>query len=239
MNKKNNSHEGHRQRLREKFAVGKESFKEHEILELLLGYSIPRKDTNELAHNLLDKFGSLSNVLYCDSNLLSTIEGVGERTATFLSLIGYISKILQNESLNKKPVSTIEEAKTQLFDLFKGYSHEVFFALYLNSKNKVIGLTKIDSNKENSVSIDFGELSKGILIYNPTSIIVAHNHFSPYPKPSFEDDNATEKIFTLLQLHKVNFYDHLIVGSKEIYSYFYDNRLQAIKNKVKGISEVL
>ncbi len=234
---KKSHHEGHRKRLREKFIDGKESFKEHELLELLLGYSISRKDTNALAHLLIDKFGSLANVLNGDAELVATIDGVGEKTATFLSLIGYISKLVKNDDFSKKPISTIDEAKTQLVKLFNGYTHEVFFALYLNSKNNVIGLTKIDDNNETSVNIDFNELSKGILIHNPKSIIVAHNHLSKFPKPSFEDDVATEKIFTLLQLHKVNFYDHLIVSGNEIYSYFYDNRLQLIKNKVKGLGE--
>lgn len=231
------THDGHRKRLREKFISGKESFKEHELLELLLGYSIPRKDTNELAHTLIDKFGSLKKVLTGDVQLLKTIDGVGEKTATFLSLIGYVSKVYEKDENSKIPISSIEEAKTQLVKLFKDYDHEVFFALYLNLKNKVVGFTKIDNNNENSVNIDFSELSKGILIHNPASIIVAHNHLSKYPKPSFEDDVATEKIFSLLQLHKVNFYDHLIVSGKEIYSYFYDNRLQLIKNKVKGLGD--
>ena len=233
-NNKSKLHEGHRKRLREKFKNGKESFKEHELLELLLSYSILRKDTNELAHLLLEKFGSISNVLNGDINILNTIDGVGENTATFLSLIGYITKTIKQEDFLNKPINSIEEAKAQLVELFKSYDHEVFYVLYLNSKNKVIGTTKLDENKKDSVNINFAELSKGILIHNPTSVIVAHNHFAKFPYPSNEDDIATEKIFTLLQLYKVNFYDHLIVSGNEIYSYFYDNRLQNIKNKAKN-----
>ena len=80
--------------------------------------------------------------------------------------------------------------------------------------------------------IDFTEITKGVLINKPNSVVIAHNHFSKYPKPSDADDVATEKLYTLLKLYKVNFYDHIIVSGNEIYSYFYDNRLQKIKEKV-------
>ncbi len=230
--KSKNLHEGHRKRLKEKFNSGKESFKEHELLELLLSYSIPRKDTNALAHSLINKFGSLKNVVDCDTELLKTIDGIGDNTACFLSLIGYVLAVTSKTKIQDKPLSNIEEAKAVLVELFKGLDHEVFYVLFLNSKNKVVSMTKLDDSSKNSVSIDFETITKGILINKPTSIIVAHNHFSKYPAPSKDDDLATEKIYTLLQFYKVNFYDHLIVSGNEIYSYFYDNRLQQIKNKV-------
>ncbi len=231
-NTKENLHAGHRKRLRDKFKNGKESFKEHEILELLLGYSIPRKDTNELAHSLINEFGSLSGVLSADAELLSSINGIGENTACFLSLVGYVSKLTNKKSIDNKHLSTISDAKDSLPKIFNGYDHEVFFIIYLDKKNKIINTSLIDSNSKSSVLIDFTEITKGILVNKPDSIIVAHNHFAKYPKPSEADDMATEKIYTLLKLYKVNFYDHLIVSGNEVYSYFYDNRLQKIKKLV-------
>ena len=234
IDKSKNLHQGHRKRLKEKFNSGKESFKEHELLELLLSYALPRKDTNALAHSLINKFGCLQNVLNCEPELLKTIDGVGDNIACFLSLIGYITAISSKTKMHSKPLSNIEEAKAVLLELFKGLDHEVFYVLFLNNKNKVISMTKLDDSSKNSVTINFEAITKGILIHKPTSIIVAHNHFSKYPMPSKEDDLATEKIYTLLQFYKVNFYDHLIVSGNEIYSYFYDNRLQQIKNKVNN-----
>ena len=199
---------------------------------MLLSYSIPRKDTNELAHNLLDKFGNLNNLFSSDVDTLKTVDGVGDNTACFINLVGYISSLSTKKVAGSKSLSNIDEAKSVLIDLFKGLDHEVFYVLFLNDKNKVLAMTKLDDNLKNSVNLDFESITKGILIHKPTAIIVAHNHFSKYPAPSLEDDLATEKICTLLQFYKVNFYDHLIVSGSEVYSYFYDNRLQKIKNKV-------
>ena len=229
-----NLHEGHRNRLREKCISGKTSFKEHDLLELLLGYSIARKDTNELAHTLINRFSSLDGVLNADPELLSTIDGVGEKTACFFSLIGYVTRLGLEKKMDKKPLVNIADAKDQIASLFNGYDHEVFFMVFLNSKNKVTGYAKIDSNKENSVTLDFNELTKGLITNKPSAVIIAHNHFTDFPSPSKEDDEATKRIYTLLMLHKVSFYDHIIVGKKEIYSYFYDNKLQKIKEEINS-----
>ncbi|MBO5851934.1 MAG: hypothetical protein J6R29_06345 [Clostridia bacterium] len=231
-NSNQNLHEGHRKRLREKFMAGKQSFKEHDLLELLLGYSIARKDTNELAHKLINRFSSLEGVLNADPALLSTVEGIGEKTACFLSLVGYVARSSAEKNLNKKPLTSIADAKEQISHLFKGYDHEVFFMIFLNAKNKVTGYNKLDSNKKDSVSLDFNELTKGLITNKPSAVIIAHNHFTDFPYPSKEDDEATKRIYTLLMLHKVSFYDHIIVGNKEIYSYFYDNKLQKIKEEI-------
>ncbi len=233
-NKSKNIHDGHRKRLREKYVAGKESFKEHELLELLLGYAIPRKDTNPIAHNLLDKFGSLQNIFKADPNLLTTVEGVGENTANFLNLVGYVNFFSDKQKNSRKPLSNIEQSKEVLINLFKDLDHEVFYVLYLNDKNKVISMTKLDDNSKNSVNVDFKEITAGILINKPSAIIIAHNHFAKYPAPSKEDDLVTKNLYSLLQLYKVNFYDHLIISGNEVYSYFYDNRLQKIKKDILG-----
>ena len=234
-NKSKNIHDGHRKRLREKYLSGKHSFKEHELLELLLGYAIPRKDTNPIAHNLLDKFGSLQNVFMADPNLLTMVDGVGENTANFLNLVGYVNSFSNKQDHSRKTLANIDQAKEVLIELFKNLDHEVFYVLYLNDKNKVISMSKLDDKSKNSVTIDFKEITAGILINKPNAIIIAHNHFAKYPAPSREDDIATKQIYSLLQLYKINFYDHLIISGDEVYSYFYDNRLQKIKNDILDI----
>ena len=130
-------------------------------------------------------------------------------------------------------LSSIEKAKEKVINLFRDADHELFYVLYLNSQDKVTNFEKFDSGSKTSVTIDLQQLSYSIIKNNPKSIIVAHNHFTKYPKPSKEDDLTTTKILYLLNLLKVNFYDHLIVSGDEIYSYFYDNRLQSIKEKIK------
>jgi len=81
-------HDGHRQRMKSRFQKnGLSDFNEHEVLELLLFYCIPRRDTNEIAHNLIARFGSLAKVLDAPLNHLQEVEGMGENAANFLSLI--------------------------------------------------------------------------------------------------------------------------------------------------------
>lgn len=227
-------HSGHRQRLKNKFMSAKESFSEHEILELLLFYSIPRKNTNDIAHKLLDVFGSLNGILTADVNSLKLIDGLGENSAVFLNLLGYVNKLTSMSATNNPSLSTISEAKEKVVSLFKGADHELFYVLYLNKKDLVTKIEKFDSGSKNSVLINLQELTKNVILNNPDSVIVCHNHFSKYPKPSVDDDKLTAKLIYLLNSLKVNFYDHLIVSGDEIYSYFYDNRLQVIKEKIKN-----
>lgn len=226
-----NLHEGHRKRLRLKFKTHKDVLSDHELLELLLSYSIPRKDTNYLAHKLISEFGSFGAVLKADTEILENIDGLGENTACFLSLIGYVNEKLNENKPSSNGIFTIDEAKKHLVDLFRKEETEVFYAIYLNKQNKVISMTRINGTKSN-VLIDPTEITKGLFINKPHSVIIAHNHFSKFPYPSDEDDKATAKIYSILQLYQVNFYDHIIVSGNEIYSYFYDNRLQNIKDKI-------
>lgn len=230
---KENVHEGHRKRLREKFAIGKEAFKEHELLELLLGYSIARKDTNGLAHSLINEFGSLKGVLSAPTELLMQVEGVGETTATLLSLVGHLSTVEDKKNERNIKLNNIEAVRKFAVDLFKGLDHEVFYMIYLDSQKKILGSTMLDDGNLEKVSLDFNRFTNSILFYKPKSAIILHNHFAKYPYPSDEDDLATAKICAFLSFHKVSLFDHVIVSGEEIFSYFYDNRLQNIKNVIK------
>ncbi len=234
MSKQKPIHSGHRQRLKNKFISAKESFSEHEILELLLFYSIPRKNTNDIAHKLIATFGSLNEILKADVNTLKLVDGLGENSAIFLNLLGYVNKLTNISSNTNFSLSTISDAKQRIISLFKDAKHETFYVIYLNKKDLVTKIEKFDSGDKTKVLINLQELTKSVILNNPASIIVCHNHFSKYPKPSADDDRLTAKLIYLLNSLKVNFYDHLIVSGEETYSYFYDNRLQLIKEKIKN-----
>lgn len=229
MSEKESLHDGHRKRLREKFNKGKETFKEHELLELLLSYSVPRKDTNPIAHRLINQFGSLSNVLEANPEILSSVEGVGETSATLISLVNYIISLKADAKKEDIKLDNLESVKKLAVNLFKGLDHEVFYMFYLDANKKVLGYTKLDDGKINTVRLDFEAFTKGILSYKPKSAVIMHNHFAKFPYPSDEDDKATANVCTFLRFHKVTLFDHVIVSNDEAYSYFYDNRLQNIK----------
>ena len=87
------THEGHRQRLRRRFLLeGLDNFDEVQVLELLLFYAIPRRDTNPIAHALLEQFGSLSGVLEAPVSALAQVPGMGENGATLLQLVTAASR---------------------------------------------------------------------------------------------------------------------------------------------------
>lgn len=228
-----NLHEGHRKRLREKFKKSANSFNEHEILELLLGYAIARKDTNELAHVLIKTFGSLDGVLSASVESLMKVKGVGEHTATLLSVTGYASSLKKHKTV-AKTLSNIDAVKSFTISLFENLDHEVMYMVYLDGNKKVLGYSTVDSGKVNRVDIDFDVFSAGISTYKPKCVIIAHNHFAKYPAPSEQDDKATALIYAFLNFHKISLLDHVIVSGNETYSYFYDNRLQRIKENVNG-----
>lgn len=225
-------HNGHRHRLREKFIKHNDSFSDHELLELLLTYAIPRVDTNKTAHKLIDAFGSLQAVISADPKVLTTVDGVGDSAAYFLSLVGKVSETTRSVGPKKKTFGSIEDAKKYLAEEFTHYDCEVFFVIYLNSRDKVIKIDKIDNDSKSSVAINTKSLLQGIMINKPYAIIIAHNHFAEFPYPSKDDDDATAKIYLMASFNKVMLYDHLIFGGKSCFSYFYDNRLQEIKSSI-------
>lgn len=231
-----NLHKGHRQRLKNKFKTYKDVLSDHELLEMLLGYSIPRKDTNETAHSLISKFGSLSNVFNQDEEVLKSVDGIGENTALLLNLVGYINKKnINSDQIKNASIFSIEEAKSKLINIFENAETEIFYSLFLNSQNKVVNFIKIESDSKNHVCVNTLDFTKNLILNKPKAVIIAHNHFAKYPYPSDDDDLTTAKIYSILQLYNVNFYDHIIVSGNEIYSYFYDNRLQKIKDKINKI----
>ena len=147
----NSLHDGHRKRLREKFKKGKEVFNEHELLELLLCYSIARKDTNELAHKLISTFGSLSAVLSASPEALSKVEGVGETTASLLSLVNYITSIKKKQQSPVK-LDSIDAVKKIAFDVFAELKNEAFFMFYLDGQKNVIASTVLDDGDISKVT---------------------------------------------------------------------------------------
>lgn len=228
-------HEGHRQRLISKLIEGNTLLSDHEILEILLFYSIPRKNVNELAHRILDNFGTLKACLEADYHSLLVIKGVGHKTATFLVTIG---EIFKRSMIDKNQLPTIfnyDNCKKMLIDSFKPFEEEKFVAFYLNKQGEIILRKIFCSHSDNMVNIDIGELLKGTLVKKPHSVVICHNHLSGNCKPSYSDDRATEKIYLSLKLNNITLYDHIIIADDNAYSYRAGDRLDSVVKNVSGI----
>lgn len=212
-------HEGHRKRMLDKLLSDTDVLTDHELLEILLFYAIPRKNVNETAHNMLDALGTLSNVMNSDAQTLTDIEGVGERTAAFIVAINKIYTRAK-EDIGKNPILiSYDSCRKYLIDTFRGLNEEKFLALFLNKQGVLVMRKTFSSHSEYTVNIDLSELQKGIAAKKPNSVIIAHNHLSGNPKPSVLDDETTEKLTAILKLNNVILSDHIIVAGDKTYSY--------------------
>jgi len=220
-------HSGHRQRLREQYAKnGINGFQEHQILELLLTYAIPRKDTNLLAHQLLDRFGSLEKVFQAEVDQLMQVEGIGQSAAIFLRMQSDISKHIQlhrpeDRSGKIRLTSPFSSAKFAAATLSQeGY--ESVYAVCLNKAGTVLHTKNVTSGNLVEAPIYPRLIVEYALLHRAHSVILMHNHPSGNPSPSKEDCDATALVRAALQSVEIPLVDHLIVGGQYVYSFSVD-----------------
>ncbi len=226
----NNVHKGHRERTIKKFLESADSFSEHEVLEVLLFFAMPRVDTNPLAHRLIQMFGSLDGVFNATAEQLTSVNGVGEKIATQILLISQIVKRI-SKGKGKQDVYLFNFAKTKeyLVEIFKGLRHEKFVVLLLNKKFKLIANVEFSNDTVHSVKAEVPDFVKAINIHKPAFAIIAHNHPSGNVLPSEQDDFTTKKLNVIFELHDVNLFDHVIVCGEMAYSYNQERRIDQIK----------
>ncbi len=205
-----------------------DSLLEHEQLEILLYYAVPRTDTNPLAHKILKAFGSLEAVFKASIAELKTVEGVGDKVASLLFLAGEMARA----TLNKEPIylASPEKCKEYVINMFKGEKVERFYLLLLDDKKKLIAKTEFTDKHKDSVSADIPELSRALYLHKPTYAIVTHNHPSGIMYPSMEDDVATKKINLLCSITGTTLADHIIYADKQAFSYRLSGRIEDIKD---------
>lgn len=211
---------GHRQRMRDKFASGGlEHFLDHETLELLLSYCIPRRDTKPLAWALVKRFGSLSAVLDAPAEELCQVPGMGQYSAQFLKLIRAVFKKYSLEEVKEKPViRTPEEVVAYCNASLAGQSEECVELIYLSVRNTVIGTEIISSGTLDRVSISPRKIVERALAAKAAALILVHNHPSGDPTPSSDDILMTKEVVRAAALLGIAVHDHIIVGKGQHYS---------------------
>lgn len=213
-------HKDHRKRLKTRFAEGGlTSFSEHEVLEMLLFYCIPRRDTNALAHDLIDHFGSLAQVMAASEKALKRIHGVGENAAQFLAFIREVGRycdIRQNEAC--QILKSIDECGRYLIPYFEGKARETVYLLCLDGKCKVICCREVEEGNVNSAGISIRKIVDMALTENATSVVLAHNHPSGVAVPSAEDVLTTKKLAQALKFVDVVLIDHVVVADGDYVS---------------------
>jgi len=213
-------HSNHRDRVRKKFLkYGIDFFEPHEIIELLLFWSIPRKDTNAVAHNLIKKFGSISAVFDASYKSLLEVDGIGENSATLLKLIPQLARVYQESKfLVDKKAPTLEECYDKLVLKFIGRTDEAVAIMLFDSKGKIVFDGIVNQGSVNAVEIYSRKIMELISHYYATSIILAHNHPSGIALPSKSDILSTDKLNNVFESMRVTFIDHIIVADNDYIS---------------------
>lgn len=205
-------HSGHRLRVKNEFlARGLEGWPDHRVLELLLFYSIPQGDVNELAHVLLDRFDTLSGVLDAPTEELKKIPGVGEHTITLFRLIpAVMQRYMQRRMEPGEVILTYQEAAVILEPYFVGARNEMVYILCTDGRGKLLGVRKISEGSIFTSDINLRRIAEECLGLRAARIYLAHNHVSNLAYPSEADWNATEVVRSAMVGVGIEMVDHLI-----------------------------
>lgn len=211
-------HAGHRERLKERFlAEGIDHFESHNILELILFYAVPRRDTNELAHRLLAAFGgSLVRVLDAPVEELCRVDGVGRSTALLLKLFPEVCRRYLTELRGPgEIIGSSRDAAKNLIPLFFGRTGEMVVLLCLDAKGRVLFCNPVFEGTVNAAAVGVRRVVEIAVRYNATDLILAHNHPGGLAIPSEQDILVTKKVADALKTVGVSLLDHLIVADTD------------------------
>ena len=238
-------HTGHRQRLKDKvIRYGFDSLYPHEFLEFVLFQAIPRKDTNELAHNLIEKFGSYENVFSQDFNSLISCDGVGESIALHILSYSHHHKLLKTNKMKNTSLCNIGQVRRYFEESFKHICFEEFHVALLSPSNKVICHDIFSDFSHSTVTVPMENVLKLVRTYKPKYVIYAHNHPSGNPMPSIDDILFTKQnAAKLLNGYDVSVSEHLIFANNSCYSFRHNGLLEEgidyDKEKLDGKLEII
>ena len=218
--KKISIHTGHRKRLKEEFRTrGIEGWTDHKVLELILGFGIPQGDVNPLAHELIDRFGSLSGALDALPEELMKVKGMGEHSATMLKLFpAVLGRYLEGRTGPGQIVHTVQEAGHVLAPYLYGARNEMAYILCLDAKAKVLGVRRISEGNNSNSSVAIRRVAEECLALRASLCYLAHNHVSGVALPSPEDMNTTNVIRSALDPLGVRLVDHLVFVDGDLVS---------------------
>ena len=212
-------HDGHRQRLKDRFLrEGLDGFTDIQVLELLLFYAVPRRDTNPIAHALLERFGSLAKVLDAPVVKLTQVDGISENGATFLKLVREIERRYALSQGEEIILNTIDDCCEYLSRFFRGKKNETVFLLSLDAKLKLLSCREVGEGSVNYASVPIRRCVEMALEDGATSVILAHNHPSGLAVPSNDDIATTRRLAMALSAVEIQLVDHIVVADDDYVS---------------------
>lgn len=233
---KENIHKGHRERLRQLAEKGLQNLPEHQVLELLLSYIIPQKDTNPLAHNLINKFGSLAGVFEATPAKLKQVNGIGDVAASFIHMCSQIPQIYKDSKIKDKVIIASPRQAMEYFnEIISIGPVEKFYIAYLNSKCEVIKTENFTNGSISKIAVDIKALTFSILEQNASGIIICHTHPNGLAKPSQEDLAFTKQLTLAVQTMGIRMLDHIILSNNDSFSFLNEGLLDGYKQELNQI----
>lgn len=207
-------HDKHRQRLKELYLFGGyDSLEPHIVLELLLGYSIPRRDTNPQAHALMDKFGNIRGVLDAGIEELVSINGITKHSAILLRLCGDISRRYAfEESKNNIYFKTLKDAVEFIIPLFREQEVEAVWLFCLSGNMRLKACRKIHEGDLNTARFRIRDITETAFRTDSPKVVLAHNHPGGSCIPSSTDIDTTRRIRDSLASNSVELVEHFVIG---------------------------
>jgi DNA repair protein RadC len=219
--KKQPHHKGHRARLKKRYlASGIDALHDYEVLELLLFYAIPRKDTKALAKDLLKKFGSLKKLMDADPKEIEALSGIGSQASLSIRLIKDLGILyLQEKAMETTQISSTKALLDYCMASMGGLKDERFNVIYLNAQNRIIKTEVIQEGIVNQAVVYPRKVLENALKNKATAIILVHNHPSGHVRPSEADIRLTKVLQDTARVLDILIHDHIIVGENRYFSF--------------------
>ncbi len=208
------AHFGHRSRMKSRFLkTGFDSFEPHEVLEFILFYAIPKRDTNKLAHELLEMFGSVAGVLNAPYELLIQVSGIGDHAAILLKHIPQLFRIYAEDMSKSSEIMDNPKKWSEYFKAkFIGRTTETLFVAGIDDCAYFVACEKISTGTRQAIDVSCESLFRFTIRWNIDRIVLAHNHPNGIAVPSLADKIKTQKLETALKFLDVTLVDHFIFG---------------------------
>lgn len=231
-----NMHEGHRQRLRRRLrAEGCDSFEDHQLLEALLFYSIPRCDTNETAHRLIERFGSIGAVFAASADELMLVEGIGQSSADLIRLVSGIRCRLEKPNNSPRMVyDSIGKISAYLSRLYIGATCEQVYLMMFDNAMRLIDCAYICDGSVNAAVMVPRVMVEKALFRHASAVVVAHNHPGGIAVPSGDDIDTTEMLRAAFELVGIQLLEHIIIAERSYATVMRQRNMAAVRAEAGG-----
>lgn len=240
-------HSGHRQRIKNRVKkYGLKSLEPHEIMEVMLTYSIPRKDTNALAHLLLENFGSIAKVVDAEASQLKLFKGIGDETITFFKILKeFVDVYLESKKDTKQvKLDTTIKCVNYFKEHFQFKNTECLYGFCLTKTGVFCHHFVIESAEYDEIEFTIKSLADNISSDKIKKVVIIHTHPKGDTQPSKADIVATDVINSVCVVMGAELVDHIIMNENSFFSFksggcLKEKSLDAANEAIKNLNIIL